>query len=246
MKLHIDLNNLPRHIAVMMDGNGRWAQRKGYPRIFGHKNAKKSIQEVIEGTGDLGIPYLTLWVWSKENWARPKEEVEALMQLLADTIDQEQERLTKAGVKLTVIGDMESLPKRCQEKLQKVVTLTRNNQKLHLNLAISYSGRWDIVEAVKAVAEDIKKDIITPSDIDEVSFKNYLKTKELPDPDLLIRTGGELRLSNFLLWQMAYTEIFITDVLWPDFRKRELYAAILNYQQRERRFGKTSEQLNQL
>jgi undecaprenyl diphosphate synthase len=248
-KEHIDFNNLPRHIAVIMDGNGRWAKKKGAMRIFGHKNAVQAVKDVTECCGELGVKYLTLYAFSTENWNRPKDEVDGLMELLVNTLKQEISTLMENQVKLKTIGDISHLPAECQNNLQWAIDQTKNNGGLTLILALSYSGRWEILEAVKtlvseAKVSEAKAGKINPQDINEKVFENYLKTSGIPDPELLIRTSGELRVSNFLLWQIAYTELFITPTLWPDFRKEHLYEAIWSYQQRERRFGKTSEQLN--
>jgi undecaprenyl diphosphate synthase len=243
-KEHIDFNNLPQHVAVIMDGNGRWAKKKGALRIFGHRNAVQAVRDVTEGCGELGIKYLTLYAFSTENWNRPKEEVDGLMELLVNTLKQEIKTLTENQVKLKTIGDTSHLPAECQNNLAWAVDQTKNNSGLTLMLALSYSGRWEIVKAAKNLAEDVRSGKLQPENINEKTFENYLQTSGIPDPELLIRTSGELRISNFLLWQIAYTELFITPTLWPDFRKENLYEAIWAYQQRERRFGKTSEQLN--
>jgi undecaprenyl diphosphate synthase len=243
LKEHIDFNNLPQHIAVIMDGNGRWAKKKGAMRIFGHKNAVQAVRDITECCGELGIKYLTLYAFSTENWNRPKAEVDGLMELLVNTLKQEIGTLNENQVKLKTIGDTTHLPSNCQENLQWAIDQTSNNGGLTLVLALSYSGRWEIIQAVKQIAKEVKDGKIDPTAINESFFENYLKTSGIPDPELLIRTSGELRVSNFLLWQIAYTELFITPTLWPDFRKEHLYEAICAYQQRERRFGKTSEQL---
>lgn len=243
-KEHIDFNNLPNHIAVIMDGNGRWAKKKGAMRIFGHRNAVQAVRDVTEGCGELGVKYLTLYAFSTENWNRPKDEVDGLMELLVNTLKQEIKTLMENQVKLVTIGDISHLPAECQNNLQWAIDKTKNNSGLKLILALSYSGRWEIVQAVKQLAADVKEGKLDISAINETSFENYLRTSGIPDPELLIRTSGELRVSNFLLWQIAYTELYITPTLWPDFRKEHLYEAIWSYQQRERRFGKTSEQLN--
>ena len=237
-KENIDFNNLPRHIAVIMDGNGRWAKNKGAARIFGHRNAIQAVKDVTEGCGELGIKYLTLYAFSTENWGRPKEEVDALMELLVNTLQKEISTLHENQVKLRTIGDVTHLPKDCQNNLAQAIEATKNNSGLIMQLALNYSGRWEIVEAAKKLAEEVKKGLIQPEEIDEHYFSEHLKTAGIPDPELLIRTSGELRVSNFLLWQIAYTEIFITPTLWPDFRKEHLYEAICAYQKRERRFGK--------
>ncbi|MDQ2657908.1 MAG: isoprenyl transferase [Bacteroidota bacterium] len=227
-----------------MDGNGRWAKKKGARRIFGHRNAVQAVRDITECCGELGVKYLTLYAFSTENWSRPKEEVEGLMELLVNTLKQEIGTLMENQVKLKTIGDTFHLPGNCQKNLEWAMNETRNNSGLTLILALSYSGRWEILEAAKRLASDVKEGKIQISDINEGAFSNYLKTSGIPDPELLIRTSGELRISNFLLWQIAYTELFITPTLWPDFTKEHLYEAIWSYQQRERRFGKTSEQLN--
>lgn len=238
LKENIDFNNLPLHIAVIMDGNGRWAKGKGAARIFGHRNAIQAVKDVTEGCGELGVKYLTLYAFSTENWGRPKEEVDALMELLVNTLKKEINTLHENQVKLHTIGDVGHLPKDCQNNLEEAIEATKNNSGLTLQLALNYSGRWEIVEATKKLAEEVKKGLIQPQEIDEHYFAEHLKTAGVPDPELLIRTSGELRVSNFLLWQIAYTEIFITPTLWPDFRKENLYEAICAYQKRERRFGK--------
>jgi undecaprenyl diphosphate synthase len=237
-KENIDFNNLPRHIAVIMDGNGRWAKKKGAARIFGHRNAIQAVKDITEGCGELGIKYLTLYAFSTENWGRPKEEVDALMELLVNTLQKEISTLHENQVKLRTIGDVTHLPKNCQNNLAQAIEATKNNSGLTMQLALNYSGRWEIVEAAKKLAEEAKQGLIEPEEIDEHYFSEHLKTAGIPDPELLIRTSGELRVSNFLLWQIAYTEIFITPTLWPDFRKEHLYEAICAYQKRERRFGK--------
>ncbi len=237
-KENIDFTNLPRHIAVIMDGNGRWAKKKGAARIFGHRNAIQAVKDVTEGCGELGIKYLTLYAFSTENWGRPKEEVDALMELLVNTLQKEINTLHENQVKLRTIGDVTHLPKNCQNNLAQAIEATKNNSGLTMQLALNYSGRWEIVEAAKKLAEEAKQGLIKPEEIDEHYFSEHLKTAGIPDPELLIRTSGELRVSNFLLWQIAYTEIFITPTLWPDFRKEHLYEAICAYQKRERRFGK--------
>jgi undecaprenyl diphosphate synthase len=221
-----------------MDGNGRWAKNKGAARIFGHRNAIQAVKDVTEGCGELGIKYLTLYAFSTENWGRPKEEVDALMELLVNTLKKEISTLHENQVKLRTIGDVTHLPKDCQNNLAQAIEATKNNSGLILQLALNYSGRWEIVEAAKKLAEEVKNGLIQPEEIDEHYFSEHLKTAGIPDPELLIRTSGELRVSNFLLWQIAYTEIFITPTLWPDFRKEHLYEAICAYQKRERRFGK--------
>jgi undecaprenyl diphosphate synthase len=237
-KENIDTGNLPQHIAVIMDGNGRWANRKGAARIFGHRNAVQSVKDITEGCGELGIKYLTLYAFSTENWGRPKEEVDALMELLVSTLQKELQSLLKNGVRLRLIGDLDALPIVCQENLNHAVEATKNNKGLTLQLALSYSGRSEIVAMTKRIAEKVEKGLLHPDQINEIIVEQNLETNGVPDPELLIRTSGEMRISNFLLWQMAYTEFFFTSKLWPDFRKEDLYEAICAYQKRERRFGK--------
>ena len=242
-KDHIDFNNLPKHIAVIMDGNGRWAKKKGAMRIFGHKNAVQSVREVTEGCGEIGIKYLTLYAFSTENWGRPKIEVDSLMELLVQTLRDEIGTLQKNDVRLLTIGDTNSLPKDCKDNLAWAIDQTKHNSGLTLIMALSYSGRSEITNAIKEIAKDVEGGKLAIEAINEDLIENYLQTASIPDPELLIRTSGEMRLSNFLLWQIAYTELYITPTLWPDFRKEHLYEAILSFQKRERRFGKTSEQL---
>lgn len=244
MKENLDKHNLPRHIAVIMDGNGRWAKKKGAMRVFGHKNAIEAVRDTTEACAELGIGYLTLYAFSTENWNRPKAEVNALMELLVMTIKKEIKTLQKNNVRLQAIGDLENLPGNCQQELQEAIDKTSSNTGLTLILALSYSGRWEIVQAARQLAAEAKAGTLDPQSIDSELFGKYLNTRQFPDPELLIRTSGEMRISNFLLWQLAYTEIYITEVLWPDFRRNHLYEAIDAYQKRERRFGKTSEQIN--
>lgn len=240
----IDTTHVPGHIAIIMDGNGRWAKEKGEDRIHGHQNGVISVREVVEGCGEIGVQYLTLYAFSTENWNRPKYEVDALMELLVSTIRREVDDLKKNNVKLHVIGDFASLPEICQQELLEGMQITSDSTGLNLVLALSYSARWEIVDAVKRIAAEAAAGKLNPENIDSEVFNKYLCTKDYPDPELMIRTGGEHRVSNFLLYQMAYTELYFSDVHWPDFRKDHLFEAILNYQQRERRFGKTSEQVN--
>ena len=240
----IDKRNLPKHIAVIMDGNGRWAKKQGARRIFGHQNAIKAIRDISEGSAEIGIKYLTLYAFSTENWNRPKAEIRGLMELLVATIRKETETLIKNNIMLKAIGDIDSLPKKCQRELSEAMEITKNNSGLTLVLALSYSGRWDIVQGIKSLLKDVKNELISEKDINQELFSRYLSTSNIPDPELLIRTSGEMRISNFLLWQMAYTELYITELLWPDFRKEHLIDAIISYQNRERRFGKISEQVN--
>lgn len=242
LKEEIDLHNLPQHIAVIMDGNGRWAKKKGAMRIFGHSNAIKAVRETTEGCAELGVKYLTLYAFSTENWGRPKEEVMALMQLLISTIKSETKTLNKNNIKLTTIGDIGQLPEQCQAELKEAMEITKHNTRMTLVLALSYSGRWDIMQAVKSIAQKIEGGQLAATAVDETVLQQHLNTHEMPDPELLIRTSGEMRISNFLLWQLAYTELYITETLWPDFRKEHLYEAIASYQKRERRFGKVIEQ----
>ncbi|AWL08720.1 Ditrans,polycis-undecaprenyl-diphosphate synthase ((2E,6E)-farnesyl-diphosphate specific) [Aquirufa nivalisilvae] len=245
MKESIDLNNLPAHISVIMDGNGRWAKQKGFTdRIFGHRNAIQAVRETIEGCGELGVKYLTLYAFSTENWNRPKAEVMALMSLLVSTINEELPTMMKNQVRLKAIGNIESLPDKSQRELLAAMNKTANNTGLTLVLALSYSGKWDLVQAAKKLAEKVEKGELKASDIDDSMMDNHLSTAGMPDPDLMIRTGGDHRISNFMLWQLAYAELYIfEDLFWPDFRKVHLYQAIVDFQMRERRFGKTSEQV---
>ena len=240
----IEKSSLPKHVAVIMDGNGRWAQRKGAERIYGHQNAVQAVRDVSEGCAELGISYLTLYAFSTENWGRPKKEVDALMHLLVSTIKEEISTLIDNEIQLNAIGDIESLPKDCQAELQEAIEATKNKGKLKLTLALSYSGRWDIVEATKKLVEKAKKGEIDVNDVNEEVLSSHLSTAGIPDPELLIRTSGEMRLSNFLLWQMAYTEFHVMDVLWPDFRKKDLHEALYEFSKRDRRFGKVNEQVN--
>ena len=243
MKEEIDHDNLPRHIAVIMDGNGRWAKRKGAMRLFGHKNAITAVREVTEGCAELGIEYLTLYAFSTENWGRPRDEVNGLMNLLVHTIRNEINKLMENKVKLRMIGDPNQLPSVCQRELEEAVKATKDNPGLTLTLALNYSGRHEIADAVKSIAQDAKNGTIALEDISPELISSHLQTRDMPDPELLIRTSGEMRVSNFLLWQIAYTELYITDLLWPDFRRKHLYEALATFQKRERRFGKISEQL---
>ncbi len=244
IKGKLDPNNLPRHIAVIMDGNGRWAKKQGAKRIFGHKSAIKSVKEITEGCVELGIEYLTLYTFSTENWKRPKIEVDGLMRILVSSLRKELDTLQKNDVNLSAIGDLKNLPKVCQKELREAMESTKDNSSMRLILALSYSGRWELIKAVRKLALDVKMGKIAVADIDEQLLASNLETRGIPDPELLIRTSGEMRISNFLLWQIAYTELFITDVLWPDFRKEHLYQALIAYQSRERRFGRISEQIN--
>ena len=243
IKEKIDTTKIPNHVAVIMDGNGRWAQKKGKNRLFGHKNGVTAVRETVEAAGELQVKYLTLYAFSTENWNRPEEEINTLMSLIVQSISREFDNLNKNNVKLSVIGDIVRLPKNVKTKLQNAITGLEKNTGLNLVLALSYSSRWEILNAVKKMIMDIKKGVLEFEKINEKKFTNYLETANIPDPELLIRTSGELRISNFLLYQMAYTELYFTEKLWPDFRKDDFFEAIHNYQQRERRFGLTSEQI---
>lgn len=234
---------IPGHIAIIMDGNGRWAKQRGLPRIAGHREGVKAVRDVVEACGELNVQVLTLYTFSTENWRRPKEEVSALMKLLLRTLQKEIEDLIQNNVRLMMIGEIETLPKDARSGIQKGIEATQQNTGLILNLALSYGGREEILSAIQKIVSQAKLGKINDEDIDAELIHQNLYTAELPDPDLLIRTSGELRISNFLLWQLAYTEIYITHVLWPDFRRQDLYKAIENYQSRERRFGKVSEQI---
>lgn len=239
----LDRTNLPRHIAIIMDGNGRWAKEHGQDRIYGHHEGVISVREIVNASAEIGIEYLTLYAFSTENWKRPKHEVDALMELLVNTIRKEVEELKKNNVVLHVIGDFKSLPEICQKELNEAKEMTASNTGLNLILALSYSSRWEMTEAAKAIAADAISGKLKPEDINDEVFHSYLNTSAFPDPELMIRTSGEHRISNFLLYQLAYAELYFTNVHWPAFRKQNLYEALLNYQQRERRFGKTSEQI---
>jgi len=244
MKELIDTGNLPKHIAVIMDGNGRWAQNQGAARIFGHRNAIQAVREVTEGCAELGVSFLTLYAFSTENWARPEFEVRALMELLVQSIRNELPTMLKNNVRLDTIGDINSLPGRCQRQLVEAIEETKHNTGLNLILALGYSGKWDIVQAAKKLAEEVQKGVLAPGEINEELMAARLSTKDRPEVDLMLRTGGDHRISNFLLWQLAYAELyFYEDLFWPDFRREHLYEAIMAYQNRERRFGKTGEQI---
>jgi len=242
-KKEINLTKLPAHVAIIMDGNGRWAKLQGAARIFGHQNGVKSVKETVEAAAELGIKYLTLYAFSTENWNRPGDEVSALMELLVKTIHTETPTLNKNNIRLLTIGDTNSLPEKCVKQLNEAMAETSKNTGLSLVLALSYSAKWEIVNAVKQIAEEAKNGKLNPNEITESLFESKLSTKGIPNPELMIRTSGEHRISNFLVWQLAYAEFYFTDVLWPDFRKEDFYQAIVNYQQRERRFGKTGEQI---
>ncbi|MEA4936045.1 MAG: isoprenyl transferase [Paludibacter sp.] len=238
IKDKIDLSRLPEHIAIIMDGNGRWAKEKGYPRVFGHKNGVKSVSVITEAATELGIKYLTLYVFSTENWGRPLEEVNALMELLVDSIEKETVRLQKNNIRLMTIGDLNRLPEKVRNKLNECIRLTSGNTGLTLILALSYSSRWEIQQAVKNITVDVQQGKIKPEEISDQLISSYMLTRQIPDPDLLIRTSGEIRISNFLLWQIAYSELYFTEKHWPAFRKEEFYRSIIDYQRRDRRFGK--------
>ena len=243
LKDKIDKNNLPKSIAIIMDGNGRWAKKKGKIRVFGHQHGVKPVRDVVEAGAELGVEYITLYAFSKENWNRPKYEVDALMTLLVKTIGKEIPTLNKNNIRLQTIGDISNLPKNSQVELKKAIDNTANNTRMTLVLALSYGSRWEILEASKSLAKKFKTGEINEDDFTEDVFESALDTAGMPNPELMIRTSGELRISNFLMWQLAYAELYFTDVLWPDFSKDDLYKAIIDYQGRERRFGKTSEQI---
>jgi len=238
-KENLNKNKLPKHIAIIMDGNGRWARQRGKERIFGHEHGIQAVRETVEAAGEIGIGYLTFYAFSTENWCRPKNEVDTLMSLLVKAIRNETPELLEKGVRLSAIGDIASLPHACIKELNEAIEITKNNTHLNVIVALSYSSQWEILNAVKQIAVQVKENNIEPDQIDKALFQKHLHTCDIPDPDLLIRTSGELRISNFLLWQIAYSELYFTPVLWPDFRKKHFYQAILDYQRRERRFGKT-------
>jgi undecaprenyl diphosphate synthase len=241
---NIDKQRLPSHIAVIMDGNGRWAKEQGQDRLYGHYHGVESVRNVVEGCAELGIGYLTLYAFSTENWDRPADEVSGLMELLIDTIRKEVDTLNRNNIRLHMIGDMDMLPPSAQQELREAMDLTRKNTGLNLIMALSYSGRWELVNAVRKIAEDVQAGKVTPDSVNHQLLERYLCTAPFPDPELMIRTSGEYRISNFLLYQLAYAELYFTDTRWPDFRKENLYRAIVDFQNRERRFGKTSEQVS--
>jgi undecaprenyl diphosphate synthase len=243
-KEQIDINRLPEHIAIIMDGNGRWAKNQGKFRVFGHESGVLSVKDIVEGCVDIGIKYLTVYAFSTENWNRPVDEVNALMELLISTINQEAETLNKNNVRLNAIGDLKSLPQKCIDDLANVMEITKKNSRCTLTLALSYSAKWEIVAAAQKLVKLAEEKKLTAEQVNEELFAAQLTTTNIPDPELMIRTSGEHRISNFLLWQMAYTELYFTETLWPDFRREHLFEAIVDYQKRERRFGKISEQLN--
>lgn len=240
----IDKARVPNHVAIIMDGNGRWAKEKGKLRVFGHQNGVVSVRDTVEGAVELGIKHLTLYAFSTENWNRPKLEVMALMELLVSTISKETKTLMKNGVRLNAIGNLASLPDKCYRQLKETIETTSGNEACTLTLALSYSSRWEITEAAKQLATNVLEGKLKPEDITEDIFASCLNTSAMPDPELMIRTSGEHRISNYLLWQLAYSELYFTPKLWPDFRREDLFEAIIDYQKRERRFGMTSEQLN--
>jgi undecaprenyl diphosphate synthase len=242
-KEKINKDKLPKHIAIIMDGNGRWAEKRGNQRIFGHKNAVAAVHDTVEASAELGINYLTLYAFSTENWRRPKTEVDALMSLLVSTISDETKTLVDNNIRLHTIGNTGSLPKKVQDQLQKAIFLTSKNSGLNLVLALSYGSRLEIIRAIKKIVTDLQDGKLDSNELDETAFEKYLDTSGFPDPELVIRTSGEFRISNFLLWQIAYTELYFTPTLWPDFRREHLYEAIISYQCRERRFGKTTDQI---
>ena len=239
----INQSSIPQHVAIIMDGNGRWAKQQGEDRIFGHHEGVYSVREIVEACGEIGVKFLTLYAFSTENWNRPKEEVDGLMELLVGTISMETKNLNDKGVRLEAIGDLKSLPEICQHQLQESINITSKNNKVTLILALSYSSKWEITNSVKEIAKEIATGTLLPSEITAELIDSHLNTRLWPNPELMIRTSGERRISNFLLWQLAYAEFYFTDVLWPEFRKDDFFKAIISYQNRERRFGKTSEQL---
>ncbi len=246
LKSRINIDKLPQHVAIIMDGNGRWAQEKGLSRVLGHKSGVKAVREITEASAELGISYLTLYAFSTENWDRPKEEVDALMELLVETINVEISTLNENDIRLNAIGNIADLPPTCRIKLQEAIDETSDNSRMTLTLALSYSSRWEITEAIKSIVKKVEQGQVTFDGINEQLLETHLTTYNMPAPELLIRTSGERRVSNFLLWQIAYSELYFTDVLWPDFGKEKFYQALLDYEHRERRFGKTSEQVKGL
>ncbi|WP_264565542.1 isoprenyl transferase [Flavobacterium sp. N3904] len=243
LKEEINKDNIPKHLAIIMDGNGRWAKQKGFLRTLGHKSGSKSVKKIIKACSDLGVEYLTLYAFSTENWNRPKLEVDTLMKVLINSLKKELPTLLENNMKMNAIGNLDKLPKNAQKELQDVIEKTKNNTKMTLTLALSYGSREEIVNVVKIISDKVKNNIISIDAIDDSIINEHLYTHNLPDVDLLIRTSGEHRISNFLLWQIAYSELYFTEVLWPDFKEKDLYEAIISYQKRERRFGKTSEQI---
>jgi undecaprenyl diphosphate synthase len=245
IKEQLDKDKMPSHVAVIMDGNGRWAKQKGKLRVFGHSNGVTAVRDTVEAAAEIGIKYLTLYAFSTENWNRPKFEVNALMELLVSTIHKETATLMKNNIRLNAIGDIESLPSKCRKELQAAMDKTAGNSQMVLNLALSYSSRWEITQAVKKIAEKVLAGELKVGGINETVISNNLCTAGMPDPELLIRTSGELRISNYMMWQISYAELYFTDKLWPDFKKEDFFEAIADFQRRERRFGKTSEQITE-
>lgn len=244
INFQIDKDKLPHHIAIIMDGNGRWAQQKGLDRVFGHREGAETVRKILTESGKLGIPYLTLYAFSTENWNRPRAEVDALMTLLSHSLRNELDNLMKNQVRMNVIGNVAALPDECRQELQETLKATSNNKGITLTLALSYSGRWELTDMVRNIAQQVSKHQISWEDIDETTLQSALNSYPIPDPDILIRTGGEYRISNFLLWQIAYTELFFSPVMWPDFNEQHLHEIIAQFQNRERRFGKTGEQVH--
>ncbi len=242
-KQQIDKSRMPRHVAIIMDGNGRWAKRQGMARMFGHRQGVETVHRITEAAAECGVKYLTLYAFSTENWNRPQQEVDALMELLVATIAKETDTLMRNNIRLLTIGDLERLPRSAQDKFRRCMEQTAGNTGLQLIIALSYSSRWELIRATRTIAEQVASGRLRVEDIDETTVSNYLTTADFPDPDLLIRTSGELRISNFLLWQLAYAELYFTPCLWPDFTEEEFYKALVDYQHRERRFGKTSDQV---
>jgi len=243
-KEDLDPVKMPKHVAVIMDGNGRWAKKKGLMRVFGHKNGVRAVRETVEAAAEIGVEFLTLYAFSTENWNRPQEEVNALMDLLVESTRSEMDTLMKNSIRLVTIGDTDSLPKTTRDNLQNAIEKTKHNSRMTLVLALSYSARWEIVQAAKLLAARVEKGEMKADDINETSFCGALSTSNIPDPELMIRTSGEQRISNYLLWQLAYAELYFTDTLWPDFRKEDFFKAVFDFQHRERRFGKTGEQIS--
>ncbi len=238
----INKDRIPTHVALIMDGNGRWAKQRGKERIFGHESGIESVRDTVKAAVEIGVSYLTFFAFSTENWCRPHNEVETLMELLIQAIGNETQELNENDVKIQAIGDLESLPQRCQEKIAEAMELTANNKTLTVNIALSYSARWEIVNAARKIAKKVAERELHPDQVDEELVDDFMETAGIPDPDLLIRTSGELRVSNFMLWQLAYTELYFTPVFWPDFRKKHFYQAVIDFQRRERRFGKVKAQ----
>ncbi len=239
----LDKKRIPQHVAIIMDGNGRWAQKQAHKRIFGHQNAMTAVRQAVEAAVQCGVKYLTLYTFSTENWNRPQEEIDGLMELLIKAVRDETKTLMDNNVRLQTIGDITRIPEKSRSKLLECIETTAGNTAMTLILALSYSSRWEVAQALRSICVEAREGRILPTDITEETLRNYLVTKDYPDPDLLIRTGGELRISNFLLWQMAYTELYFSDQLWPDFRHEDFYAAVYDFQNRQRRFGKTGDQV---